>query len=189
MMSKKISFLVLICFSLLSCQKDKKQDPFEISFNRIGKLTNTTKVNQLDSIYANDSIVKNSKNSPFVSISKTIEIYEKGGAKLLNLEPKQENDPASVIESVQIIDPRYKTVSGLSIDGIFKDIKDNYNITKINNTLSSAVIFVDSIQASISIDKKQLPSELKFNTDIKIDASQIPDSAKIKHFLITWDAN
>jgi len=55
--------------------------------------------------------------------------------------------------------------------------------------LSAAVIFVDSIQASITIDKKELPSELKFNTDIKIKSSQIPDSAKIKHFLINWDSN
>jgi len=94
-----------------------------------------------------------------------------------------------VIESIQVIDPRYKTVSGLSVSGVFKDIKESYTITKINNTLSAAVIFVDSIQASITIDKKELPSELKFNTDTKIEASQIPDTAKIKHFLINWDEN
>lgn len=188
-MFKKISCMVLICFSIISCQKDKKQDPFEISYNRIGKLTHTTQVRQLDSIYANDSIVKNAKENQFVTISNTIEIYEKGGTKLLRLEPKEENDPASVIESIQIIDPRYKTISGLSVASYFKDIKDQYTITKINNTLSAAVIFVDSIQASITIDKKELPSELKFNTDIKIKSSQIPDSAKIKHFLINWDSN
>ncbi|WP_299314468.1 hypothetical protein [uncultured Aquimarina sp.] len=188
-MSKKISCLLLICITLLSCKNDKKQDPFEISYNRIGKLTNTIKINQLDSIYASDSIVKMSKNSQYLSVSNTIEIYEKGGVKLLAIEPREENNPTSVIESVQIIDPRYKTVSGLSVDGVFKDIKDNYSITKISNTLSAAVIFVDSIQASITIDKKELPSELKFNTDKKIDASQIPDSATIKHFIINWDAN
>ncbi|MFD2564574.1 hypothetical protein [Aquimarina rubra] len=188
-MFKKISSILLICLSIVSCQKDKKQDPFEISYNRIGNLTNTVKVNQLDSIYANDSIVKLSKTNQFVNMSNAIEVYEKGGAKLLSLEPKVENDPTSVIESVQIIDPRFKTVSGLSVDGVFKDIKDNYNISKINNMLSAAVIFVDSIQASITIDKKELPSELKFNTDTKIEASQIPDSAKIKHLIINWDDN
>jgi len=137
-MSKKISYLLLICITILSCQKDKKQDPFEISYNRIGKLTNTIKVNQLDSIYASDSIVKMSKNSQFLNVSNTIEIYEKGGAKLLTLEPKKENDPSSVIESIQIIDPRYKTVSGLSVDGVFKDIKDNYSITMLQLSISSS---------------------------------------------------
>ncbi|WP_378183229.1 hypothetical protein [Aquimarina sp. SS2-1] len=186
-MFKKISSILVICFTIISCQKDKKQDPFEISYNRIGNLTNTTKVNQLDSIYANDSIVKLSKTDQFISVSGAIEIYEKGGAKLLTLEPKKENDPASVIESIQIIDPRFKTASGLAVGGVFKDVKDNYSISKINNMLSTAVIFVDSIQASITIDKKELPNELKFNTDQKIEASQIPDSAKIKYLIINWD--
>ncbi len=188
-MFKKISSLLLVCLTIISCQKDKKQDPFEISYNRIGNLTSTTKVNQLDSIYAKDSIVKMSKTGQFAGMSNAIEIYEKGGAKLLSLEPKKENDPSSVIESVQVIDPKFTTTSGLSVNGVFKDIKDNYTITKINNTLSAAVIFVDSIQASITIDKKELPSELKFNTDKKIEASQIPDSAKIKHFIINWNDN
>ncbi|WP_299442210.1 hypothetical protein [uncultured Aquimarina sp.] len=188
-MLKKISCTLLICISILSCQNDKKQDPFEISYNRIGNLTNITKVSQLDSIYINDSIVKMSENDKFLDVANTIEIYEKGGAKLLSLEPREENNPESSIESIQIIDPRYKTISGLSANGIFKDIKDNYTITKITNTLSAAVIFVDSIQASITIDKKELSSELKFNTDKKIEASQIPDSANIKHFIINWERN
>ncbi|MBQ4805050.1 hypothetical protein J8L88_19455 [Aquimarina sp. MMG015] len=188
-MIKKISSILLVCISLLSCQNDKKQDPFEISYNRIGHLTNTIKVSQLDSIYANDSIVKMSKNDNIMDVANTIEIYEKGGAKLLLLEPREENNPESSIESIQVIDPRYKTISGLSANGVFKDIKDNYSITKITNTLSAAVIFVDSIQASITIDKKELSSELKFNTDKKIEASQIPDSATIKHFIINWENN
>ncbi|GAA0731796.1 hypothetical protein GCM10009430_44350 [Aquimarina litoralis] len=186
-MFKKIHCILLISLSLLSCQKDKKQDPFEISFNRIGKLTNITKVSQLDSIYANDSIVKGSQSGGFVNVAKTIEVYEKGGAKLLSLEPREENNPESSIESVQIIDSRFKTTSGLSTKSIFKDIKDNYTISKINNTLSSAVIFIDSIQASISIDKKDLPSSLKANTAAKIEASQIPDTAAIKYFIINWE--
>ncbi|MDH7445015.1 hypothetical protein [Aquimarina sp. 2201CG14-23] len=186
-MLKKINYLLLLCLCIVSCQKEKKQDPFEISYNRIGNLTNTVKVKQLDSIYANDSVVRLSKTDRFLSATNTIEIYEKGGAKLLALEPREENDPESSIESIQVIDSRYKTATGLSANSVFKDIKDNYAITKINNTLSTAVIFVDSIQASIAIDKKELPSELRLNTDKKIEASQIPDTAKIKHFLISWD--
>ena len=188
-MFTKISTILFIFLTLLSCQKENKKDPFKISYNKIGDLTNTTRVNQLDSIYKNDSIVKPSKNTQFLGIANTIEIYEKGGAKLLALEPREPNNPESSIESIQIIDPRYKTSSGLSIDGVFIDIKNNYTVTKISNTLSAAVIFIDSIQASIAIDKKGLSNELKSNTDIKIRASQIPDSAKIKHFLINWDEN
>jgi len=188
-MFTKISCILLICLTICSCQNETEQDPFEIAYNKIGHLTNTTKVHQLDSIYKNDSVVKSSQNNQYLGASNAIEIYEKGGAKLLTLEPKEPNNPESVIESIQIIDPRYKTISGVSVHGTFIDIKSSYTITKINNTLSSAVIFIDSIQASISIDKKELPSELKSNTNIKIEASQIPDVAKIKHFLINWNEN
>ncbi|MDY8138586.1 hypothetical protein [Aquimarina sp. 2201CG5-10] len=189
MMFKKISLIFIVALCISSCQKDTKQEPFEIASNRVGHLTNTTKLYQLDSIYSHDSIVKNTAKNKFLSNSDEIEIYEKGGVKLLILQPREASDSTSTIASIQVLDPRYQTVSGLSPEGYFTDIKKNYKISKINNTLSAAVIFVDSIQAYIAIDKKELPSEFKFNTDIKIEASKIPDSAKIKHFLISWDEN
>ncbi len=179
--------LLLIIFLTVSCQKEEKQNPFEIKVNRIGQLTNTIQVRQLDSIYSNDSIVKSETNGGFSATSNQIEIYEKGGAKLLILEPKKEKDSTSTIENIQIIDSRYKTETGLSSNGTFKDIKDHYPISKINNTLSSVVLFVDNLHASITIDKKELSDDLRSNTDAKIEASQIPDSAKIKYFLIHWD--
>jgi len=180
--------ILLISLSVQSCQKkEKTQNPFGVATNRIGHLTHTTTLNQLDSIYANDSIVRNKANNTSLSNASEIEIYEKGGKKLLILEATQEDDATATIENIEIIDPRYKTIAGLSCNGVFKDIKDHYTISKINNTLSAAVIFIDSIHASLTIDKKELPDTFKFNTDIKIEATQIPDTAKIKHFLIHWD--
>ena len=111
---------------------------------------------------------------------------KKEGAKLLVLEAKDESDPTSTIENIQVIDARYKTASGLSSGSTFKSIKDNYAISKINNTLSTAVIFVDSIQAYFTIDKKELPVTFQNSTDAKITVSDIPDTAKIKHFWISW---
>ncbi|GAA4279274.1 hypothetical protein [Aquimarina mytili] len=188
-MKSRIFQILLISVLLTGCQKEEKQSPFDISNNRIGFLTNEIKVSQLDSVFANDSIAKAITNKNSLSSSNEIEIYEKGGAKLLVLEVKNESDPSSTIENIQIIDPRYKTSSGLSSGGVFKNIKDHYTISKINNTLSTAVIFVDSIQAYFTIDKKELPKKFQNTTDAKIDVSDIPDSAKIKHFWISWDAS
>ncbi|MEW7291082.1 hypothetical protein [Aquimarina sp. 2304DJ70-9] len=188
-MKTRIFLVLLTSILIISCQKEEKQDPFEISNNRIGLLTNEIKINQLDSIFASDSIAKTVLGESSLSGSNEIEIYEKGGAKLLVLEAKNESDPTSTIENIQIIDPRYKTRAGLSSESIFKEVKDHYAISKINNTLSTAVIFVDSIQAYFTIDKKELPREFQYTTDIKIKASDIPDSAKIKHFWINWDSN
>lgn len=189
-MSKKISYLLLLILSITSCQKeDKKQDPFEITANKIGYLTNKTQLHQLDSIYTNDSIVRKTASNKLLNTTNEIEIYDKGGEKLLILEARLASDSSSTIKNIQIIDARYKTTSGLTSLGTFKDIKDNYTISKINNTLSAAVVFIDSIQAYITIDKKELPIEVRAGTDTKIEAAQIPDTAKIKHFLISWDKN
>lgn len=188
-MNVKLFTLFIFLALILGCQKEEKQDPFEISNNRIGLLTNEISIKQLDSIFTNDSISKRISGNQSLSNTNEIEVFEKGGVKLLVLEPSSESDPTATIQNIQIIDPRYKTKSGLSSSGVFKDIKDHYTISKINNTLSTAVIFVDSIQAYFTIDKKELSREFQFNTDSKIEASDIPDSAKIKHFWIHWDNN
>jgi hypothetical protein len=39
----------------------------------------------------------------------------------------------------------------------------------------------------VTIDKKELPAELRYDTQARIQASQIPDDAKIKYFMIDWD--
>ena len=102
------------------------------------------------------------------------------------MEAKESNNPDSKIESIQIIDPKYKTATGLSSSSYYKDIKDNYPVSKIESTLSSAVVFVDSLNAYFTIDKKELPMIYRGNTSQKIEANSIPDSAKIKHFWISW---
>ncbi|WP_062053114.1 hypothetical protein [Aquimarina longa] len=186
-MIKRIFQICSIALVMYSCQEEQKNDPFTISHNRIGLLTNTTLIKKLDSVFANDSIVKRTNDNQFLNQSNEIEVYEKGGKKLLILEARKETT-SSTIENIQIIDPRYKTSSGLSSGSVFKDIKDHYQISKINNTLSTAVIFVDSIQAYFTIDKKELPNKFKSTTSIEIKDTDIPDSAKIKHFWINWDA-
>ncbi|GAA4274289.1 hypothetical protein U6A24_15040 [Aquimarina gracilis] len=186
-MNIRLFSLLILAMLILSCQKEEKQDPFEISNNRIGLLTNEITVKQLDSIFATDSIVKRIARGQSLRNVNEIEIFEKGGSKLLVLEARQKSAPSATIQNIQIIDPRYKTGLGVSSSSNFKDIKDNYSISKINNTLSTAVIFVDSIQAYFTIDKKELPQKFQFNTDTKIEISDIPDTAKIKHFWIHWD--
>ncbi len=173
---------------MIHCTKNAKEaDPFLIAPHQIGLLTNTSTVQELATIFANDSIAKGS--SQLLSSTKEITIYDTQAHKLLILEATTPDDPNSTIQNIQIIDARYHTASGLSVASHFKDIKEQYSISKIANTLSTAVVFVDSIQASITIDKKELPITYRNNTHTAIEATQIPDTASIKHFLISWDKN
>ncbi len=175
---------IILMLSALSCST--KVDSFEIGKDYIGSLKKASTVGEIDQIFANDSVVKRIAGDEFIGTSNEINIYEKGGKHLLILEATEEFDSTATINSIQVLDPRFKTTKGLSITSTFKDIKDNYTISKISNTFSNVVIDIKEIGAFVTISKKDLPSELRYDSDAKIEASQIPDAAKIKYFWLYW---
>jgi len=184
---KNILYVVLICILLVaSCTKDSAPDPFLIEKTHIGLLTDSTQVKDLEAIFSNDSVVRYIAGDEFTGSVNTIEVYEKSGVKLLNLSPKEALDSTSVISSVHIIDKRYKTEKNISTLSTFKDINETYKVSKIDNLINSIVVSVNEINASFTIDKKELPASLRFDMDITIDPIQIPGKAKIKFFMVHW---
>ncbi|WP_010182049.1 hypothetical protein [Aquimarina agarilytica] len=181
----RFSLIVITALSVFSCQK--KVNPFEIGVDHIGELTKTSTVKDLDKIYANDSIVKHIAGDEFVGSANEIEIYDKQGKPLLILEASQEFDSTATIKSIRVIDARFKTLKGFGAVSTFKDLKDNYTISKITNTLSSVLVDIDEINAYVAIDKKELPNQVQFDTKTKIEAVNIPDGAKIKYFWLKWE--
>ncbi len=185
---KKIQLSLISLVAVLgSCST--KTDAFEIAPDHIGNLTKTTQVSELEEIFKNDSIVKRIAGDEFIGNANEIEIYDKQGNKLLLLETTQEYDSTATIKSVRVIDPRFKTEKGFGAASTFKDLKDNYTISKITNTLSVALVTINELNVDIAINKKELPKELLFDTKTKIEAVQIPDTAKLKYFWLNWDKN
>ncbi len=180
---KKILFAGLLAGLLLtSCSKE---NPFKVTATQVGPLTKETAVSDLKTVFANDSVVdQNSGLSEELNIN-AIEIYEKGGKQLLSLMPVKEGDPKT-IRTVQIFDPRYTTEAGINLNSTFKDLTDAYTISRIETLISSVVIFVDDINAYFTIDRKELPGELRFDMEAKVSQAEIPDAAKIKYFMIGW---
>ncbi|QXP77933.1 MULTISPECIES: hypothetical protein [Winogradskyella] len=181
------TFLAALTGALIitSCTTDKP-NPFLIKKNNIGLLNDSTQVKELDAIFNNDSVVRYIAGDEFSGSANIIEVFEKGGKKLLDLSPREPLDSTSVISTVRIIDERYKTDKNITTLSTFKDIKDNYKITKINNLINAIVITVDDINASFTIDKKELPASLRFDMNLNIDPIQVPEKAKIKFFMIHW---
>ncbi|MDT0559645.1 hypothetical protein RM697_13375 [Ichthyenterobacterium sp. W332] len=169
----------------MSCAK-KEQDPFEIAKQNVGLLTDSTQVKDLDMVFVNDSISRYIGGDEFTGNINNIEIYEKGGKHLLTLTPSEALDSTAVISTIRIEDERYKTDKLLSKISTFKDINENYKINKINNLIKSVVISVNELNASFTIDKEELPANLRFDMNIKFDPIQIPDNAKIKYFMLHW---
>lgn len=184
-MYKSILSLIVIACLFTSCKKE--QNPFKISKQHIGLLTDSTQVKDLKSVYVNDSIVKFISGDEFTGNINNIEIFEKGGKKLLTLTPKQALDSTSTIASIRILDDRYKTDKNITVISTFKDIQNNYKVSRISNLINSIVIAVDEINANFTIDKKELPANLRFDMDLKFEPTHIPDNAKIKYFFISWN--
>lgn len=182
---KNILFtLILTSIILTSCKKET--NPFSISKQNIGLLTDSTQVKDLEAIYIKDSIVKSIAGDEFTGTINDIEIYEKGGKKLLALSPTQALDSTATISTIKIYDARFKTEKGINTLSTFGDIKANYKISSIQNTLRNVVVFVNENNTFFTIDKKELPAELRVDLSAKIEAVQIPDEAKIKYFMVGW---
>lgn len=184
-MKKTLLIAGIVSLAFVQCGKDS--DPFLIKNGAIGNLSKEIKMKQIDSIFAEDSIVKINTSPNALETQGEVEIYEKGGKKLLLLSPDDENDPNSTITNIQVFDSRYKTEKGLSTASTFKDVKANYTIDNIETTINAVVIFLKEIDVFLTIDKKSLPEELRYDMNIEVEADQIPDDAPFKYFMIGWD--
>lgn len=173
--------------ALLFTQCGKKNNPFLIQKDAIGELTKEIQMKQIDSLFANDSIVKLNPIKDALGTQGEVEIYEKGGTKLLLLSPDNESDPNSLITNIQVFDARYATDKGLNNASTFKDIKANYTIADIETTINSVVVFLEGSDVFITIDKKQLPENLRYDPSVTVEASQIPDGATFKYFMVGWE--
>ena len=181
-MKTNIFYLLVVLLSFISCNQEK---PFGISQDTVGLITKETKMNDLKNIFPNDSLVDYNKTSQYKNMASGVTLYEKGGAKLLRILPKS-NDEESLIENIQIFDKRYQTANGISLESSFKDIQGAYSIKRIENLLDMVVIFVNESDAYFTIDKKHLPADLMFNTSSKVEQTQIPDDAPLKYLKVGW---
>jgi hypothetical protein len=182
---KNLLFALIISILFFSCAKE--QDPFLISKQNIGSLTDSTQVKDLKVVFSNDSIKRHIGGDEFTGNINDIEIFEKTGKLLLVLTPTQALDSTATLKTVRVIDNRYKTLEGLSSSSTFKDIKDNYKISSIQNTLRNIIVSVDKQNSYFTIEKKELPEEMRYDMNLKIEEIHIPDAAKINYFMINWN--
>ena len=181
---KKATKVIALVFGVVlihSCQKDTT---FLITENSVGPLTQDTKTSDLESIFVQDSVVGDQVQISLGASPKKFEVFEKGGKHLLTLTASSDSIPT--IENVRVMDARYVTEGGIGLKSTFKDIQKKYDIKKIVTTLNSIVIFPKASNLYFTIDKEELPENLRFSTS-DIEAVQIPDNAKIKYLMLGWE--
>lgn len=182
---KNVFFALIILLIVTACKKE--EDPFLVEKHHIGKLTDSTQIKDLESVFPNDSIVKFVGGDEFTGNINNIDVYDKSGNHLLVLTPNEALDSTAVIDNIRIIDSRFKTAKNITTLSTFKDINEAYKVNRIDNLINSINVNVNEINAYFTIDKKELPANLRFDMKLTIEASQIPDEAKIKYFMINWN--
>lgn len=185
---QKTFLIALALIGLVSCS-DSKKDTFLLAKNQVGLIHSNTQLHEIDALFENDSVVKMDLEDRFRTSVQDIEIFNVNGEKLLVLEPRKAKDSTTTIKQIQVVSPEFKTDKGVGPNSTFKDIYQNYEIGKIQNTFMSVLISIKDIDAFVTINKKQLPEELRTGSDIEIRASQIPDDAKIQHFWMNFTAD
>lgn len=177
-------FSILTTLFILSCKEEVNSD-FIVASDQIGKLNKSSLSRDVELIFAKDSVVQDTVKLSFGSGASKIKVFENGGKLLLTLTPNV--DSIATIQNVQINDARYKTEKGITINSTFQDIKDNYEIKKIITSLNNVVILLKNSDLYFTIDKKELPEDLRYKTNTNIEEVNIPEKAKIKYMMIGWD--
>lgn len=179
-----LPFIAIVLFTT-SC--NTAPDPFFISKSSVGQLSDTTKVRDLEQVFKSDSLSRFIGGDEFTGQINIIKVFEKETQKLLlELTPNEALDSLATIQTIRIMDERFETNLGLNKNSTFESISSQYKISSIQNTLRSLIVSVDEINAYFTIDKSELPEELRYDTTKKIEAISIPTTAKIKDFFIQW---
>ncbi|NKI33174.1 hypothetical protein [Croceivirga thetidis] len=166
---------------VIACQKQDSN--FLVSETSIGQFNKEVIFADVEALVGEGFVEKDTFQLKEGENPKKIKVFEKGGKHLLTLTAS--NDSIPKIENINIIDARYTTGEGLNLKSTFKDIQDAYEIKKIVTTLNSVVIFPKSSNLYFTIDKSELPANLRF-TSSNIEAVQIPDDARIKYLMLGW---
>ncbi len=177
-MNKLIGLLLLSIF-LVQCGQDKDT---LILKNQLGKIDKNTSIEELDKMFKNDSIEKFSLED---EITREYRVFDVNGKPSLVFIPKVHNDSIKGLDLVKIYSSRYMTEKGISTSSTFKDIVDNYSIDKIEPSFSAAILFVNELNATISLNKQDLNLD-EFDMR-KINQGQIPDEAKVKYISLWFE--
>ncbi|MCF6279762.1 MAG: hypothetical protein L3J14_05380 [Flavobacteriaceae bacterium] len=190
-MKNKFKILLIVLTAMLFAQCSR-ENPFLIEKNNAGKINSEHLVSDIETLFVKDSVVTRlsegnlgGEDTKYLQDEDQYLIYSKEGKHLLTIVPRVQHDSTSKIKYVEIMDSQFKTEKGLALHTPFKEINFHYMINKVETSLSSATLYIDELNATISMRKKDIGVNLFDTSKVKLD--QIPDMTKINHFTIWFD--
>ncbi len=169
---------LVVIFLLFQCTEEDTV----IKKKQLGKISNGTTIEELDRMFKNDSVQKLPEGE---SLVREYTVFDVSGAPALVFVTRVENDSLKALEHVKIYSPAYTTEKGISTASSFEDIRGQYSIDDIEPSFSSAILFIDELNATISLNKKDLNIDEFDMRDIRED--QIPDQASVLYMTLWFE--
>ncbi len=162
-------------------------DNFHISENRVGIFSKGMTISDVYNVIPKEQIKKKVGYGEHVyDTYDDYEIYDSDGKKILTLTPKQNGNTNSKINSISILDNRFKTTEGIGLTSTFGSLKQFYSIDNISPDLEDIFLDVESINAYFIINKTEL-QEGWWKHGQGIDKSKIPNTAKFDGMGVSWE--
>ena len=177
---KRIYFPVILALVFSACN----ENAMIIDDKSVGPLMETTQVFELAKLFPGDSLA--GRRIEGDSLIGEVELYDAEGKIRLIIFPKDETDPKSELSYARIIDPKFTTKNGIGAASTFGALKNQYEVDGLNNAINAVVVSFKDTPWYVTIDKKELPENIRYDYASKIELAQIPDEAKIKYFFYTW---
>ncbi len=167
-----------VFFLLIQCAEES----MVIKKKQLGEISNNTTIEDLDRIFKNDSVQKLPEGE---SLVREYKVFDASGKPALTFVTRVENDSLKALEHVKIYSPEYSTEKGISTASTFEEVRVQYSIDDIEPSFSSAILFIDELNATISLNKKDLNIDEFDMRDIRED--QIPDLASILYITLWFE--
>jgi len=176
---KKLIAVLVITTLFIRCGQDNST---LIVKNQLGEINKSTSVEELDELFKNDSVEKLPEGEELI---RQYSVFGADGKQKLVFVTKLKNDSIKGLELVKIYSDSYLTEKGISTASTFGEVSGNYTINKIEPSFSAAILFIDEINATFSLNKKDLNLDEFDMSPIRQD--QIPDDASINYITLWFE--
>ncbi len=180
--------VLFLSILLTSCNNNSE---FLIEKNRVGPLTNETEIQDLAAIFSSDSLVAHLSEGAIGYGGAMMEsedeylVYSKDGEHLITVVAENPLDSTSLIDRVEIISEAYQTNSNVGIGSTFDQVNLNVQIDRVEKGLTSAILYVDELNATLVIDQKELG--MNSLRPGKMLLERIPGDSKFRSFTVWFD--
>ncbi|GAB5526874.1 MAG: hypothetical protein Roseis2KO_47460 [Roseivirga sp.] len=190
---KATSFsLILFSCLLFSCANvnstvGNADSTFIVSTGQIGLIKQMMTVQEVLDTYPSGSIKKVTSQGEFAEDQyDDYEVHDSEGRHIFTFTPVRNNDPHARIESVTILDERFKTDKGIGLSSTYGQLTEAYEALDCSPDMETIDISITRLKARFSIQKSDLEEGWWKEREKEIDTSKIPTDTSLSGFLIQW---